>query len=250
MTRLGLTILAMTLTGMLTAHARGDTANSAPALVHAASLRADLLQLSATLLAASRLHLDEEHSRVTTSRVVDADEQFVAVPTWQGGSPQPSMPLTFDLTPTNGRGGVVVSMRMRASVSAPLQREVLVMQRRSERGSPLACTDLALERRPARFVPPHAMQPPCALPADATLRRSLIAGETVRQGDAGVPPDVAALESVSVRVVIGQVALEKTGIALADARLGDKVRVRVNGSAQQLSARVVAHKVVVLEGSE
>ena len=230
--------------------AHGEPANSPRSVVSAASLRADLLQLSAAMLLPSRLQLDEGQARVTTSRDIASNDEFVALPLWQAGAAVPSMPLVFDLLPAHTSRDAPAAAPIRAFVAAPLQRDVLVAQRKTERGSALTCADLAAERKPARFVPPQAIQPPCSLPPDLVLRRSLVAGEPLRQGDVGALPDVTARGPVSVRVVIGQVALEKAGTALADAQLGDTVRVRLNGSSQQLSGRVVAHQVVVVEGSE
>jgi flagella basal body P-ring formation protein FlgA len=114
----------------------------------------------------------------------------------------------------------------------------------------LTCAGLVAEHLPVRFVPLKAMQPPCTLAPGLVLRRSLVSGEVLRPDDIGPVPDVSARSPVSVRVVVGHVALEKAGTALADAQLGDTVRVRLNGSSRRLDGRVVAHRVVVLEGSE
>jgi flagella basal body P-ring formation protein FlgA len=78
----------------------------------------------------------------------------------------------------------------------------------------------------------------------------LLAGEVLRDGDVQVLPEVVAQAPVQVRVVVGRIALEKPGTALADARQGETVRVRVGGSTRTLSGRVVARNLVVMEGSE
>jgi flagella basal body P-ring formation protein FlgA len=230
--------------------AHGEPMKSPLGAVSAATLRADLLRLSAALLMPSNFQLDEERARVTTSREIDDNDKLIAVPKWQAGAVPPPMPLVFDLMPAVPVRGISHSMPIHAFVAAPLERDTLVAQRKLERGSALTCADFALVRKPVRFIPPQAIDPPCSLSPDWVLRRSLVAGEPVRQSDVGAPPDVAAYGHVNVRVVIGQVVLEKAGIALADAQMGDVVQVRLNGSSRHFSGRVVAQQVVLLEGTK
>lgn len=211
----------------------------------AATLRADLLQLGGTLLAPAGLTLDAAQARVATSRAIGDGERFEVRPQWTASNTAPALPLVFELRPLQG-----AAAPLRATLAAPLLREVLVLARRTERGAPLGCDDVEVQARPLRQVPAHALQPPCALPAEARMRRVLLAGEVLRDSDAQVLTEVVAQAPVKVRVVVGRIALEKPGTALADARQGETVRVRLNGSAQALSGRVVARNLVVMEGSE
>ncbi len=224
----------------------GAIASAEPqATVNARTLQADLLQLSAQWLAPARLHLDEQRAQLVTSRTLADDEQFIAMPLQTFGADRPSMPLRFELhSPTGAQAPV------RATLSAPLEQDVLVLRQRGERGTAITCDDLDTQRKPLRFVPSRALPLPCALPADAQLRRAMLAGEVLRDSDAVPPPEVSAQAPVKVRVVVGQIALEKPGIALADAKQGERVRVRMNGSTQPLNGRVMARSLVLLEGTE
>lgn len=213
--------------------------------VAAATLRGDLLQVGGALLAPAGLALDATQARVATSRPVGDAERFEARALWPASGAVPTLPLVFELTPSSGDG-----VPLRATLSAPLLRDVLVPTRRAERGAALGCDELEVQARPLRQVPPHALRPPCALPPEAQARRVLLAGEVLRDGDVQVLPEVVAQAPVQVRVVVGRIALEKPGTALADARQGETVRVRVGGSARTLSGRVVARNLVVMEGSE
>lgn len=235
---LGTYLAAALLAGLCQACAAGPQ-------VAAVTLRADLLQAGGALLAPAGLTLDAAQARVATSRPLGDAERFEARALWSASEAAPALPLVFELTPASGGGAP-----LRATLSAPLLREVLVPVRRAGRGEVLGCDALEVQARPLRQVPPHALRPPCALPADAQTRRVLLAGEVLRDGDVQVLPEVVAQAPVQVRVVVGRVALEKPGIALADARQGETVRVSLPGSARTLSGRVVARNLVVMEGSE
>lgn len=213
--------------------------------VSAATLRSDLLQLSRTFLAPVGLSIDVGHVQLATSRPLADGERFSARPLWFESSAAPPLPLVFELRSLDGS-----EIPVRATLSVALQREVLALRRRVERGAPLVCDDVEVSSKPLRLVPTHALQPPCELPSNAQMRRVLLAGEVLRQGDARVPPEVVAQASVNVRVKVGRIVLEKVGTALADARKGESVRVRLNGGGQVLRGRVVAHNTVVMEGSE
>ncbi len=124
------------------------------------------------------------------------------------------------------------------------------MRRRKDRGSAISCSDLGIDRKPLRWIPTHALRPPCGLGTGLVLLRTLAAGDTVRQTDVGPPPDVAAFGALKVRIVVGSVMVEKAGVALADGRVGDEVPVRLAGSARQLNGRVAARGLVRVESGE
>jgi flagella basal body P-ring formation protein FlgA len=72
-------------------------------------------------------------------------------------------------------------------------------------------------------------------------------GDEVRVGDVGAKPAVAEMSRVSVQVAVGAVVLRTPGIALADAAVGEQVKVRPNGSAQTVLARVIGPQTVVID---
>lgn len=226
--------------------ATGATAHATDMTAAAETLRSDLFAATRSLLAPSGLSFDERHAQVATSRPVAPGETFSVRPQWRSVAPEPpGLPLSFELRPTDGE-----ATPLRATLLASLQRDVLVVRQRRERGTPLRCEDLEVLAKPLRLVPARAWQPPCALAENAHARRLLLAGDVLRSDDTGPLPDVAAQRPVRVRVVVGSIALEKNGTALADALEGETVRVRVPGIAQAVNGRVLARDLVALESSE
>lgn len=211
----------------------------------AITLRDDVLALSSRLLAPANLHVDAARAQVVPSRELEPGERFTVVPLWTvvAGSP-PRLPLTFELVPDRASS----QPRPRVTLVTTLARDVLVPTRRLARGSVVVCSDVAPQRKPLQLVPPGALSPPCAVDGDAVLLRALAEGDVLRSDDFGTPPDVAAQGAVNVRVVQGAIVLDHAGTALADARLGDRVPVRLAGSHRHVLGRVLMPGVVMVEG--
>jgi flagella basal body P-ring formation protein FlgA len=221
---------------------------AAPALAagptSAATLRDDVLQATEALLRGSGLSIEASRAQAVPSRELRADESFVLVPRWSARDSVPAMPLTFDLVPSGAPGGAA-----RVTVVAPLRREVLVARQRVERGEAVSCDDMAARPLDLRAVPVRALTPPCVMADGDVALRTLLPGDALRAEDVGDPPDVSARNPVNVRVVEGAIRLEQSGVALADARIGERVPVRLDGSRQQVQGRVIAANVVVVEGT-
>lgn len=238
-----LAIAALAATVWLSLPAQGAQEAAVPDVVTADTLRAGLLRLAGERLHASGLSIDAADAQVGTSRPLAPGAGFELVALWPSGRHAPPLPLQFELRPV----AVGAEAPVRAWLSAPLLREVLVPRHKAARGAALSCDELAVERKPLRLVPAQALMPPCALAGAMVLKRALLPGEPLRAGDLGPVQAVTAHQAVSVRVVVGQVALEKSGVALGDGDVGDSVRVRLSGTAQPVDAKVVAEKLVLLE---
>jgi len=210
----------------------------------AATLRDDVLQATEVLLRGSGLSIDASRAQAVTSRNLRADESFVLVPRWSARDTAPAAPLTFDLVPLGAPDGAA-----RVTVVASLRREVLVVRHRVERGEAVSCDDMAARPLDLRAVPGRALTPPCAMAEGDVALRTLLPGDALRADDVGDPPDVSTRDPVNVRVVEGAIRLEQSGVALADARIGERVPVRLDGSRQQVQGRVVAANVVVVEAT-
>lgn len=117
-------------------------------------------------------------------------------------------------------------------------------------------TVLAYERSTAARVPanvlrlrPAEVDMTCCDAAPVTdvsdlaglrLRRATRAGEPVLTSDFEPMPEVEARARVEIEVERGAVRLRTQGIALADGRVGDRIRVRPDATEQAVLARVVA----------
>lgn len=79
------------------------------------------------------------------------------------------------------------------------------------------------------------------------LRRPLSAGEPLLREHVEERPAVARNDNVKVAVSQGGIVIEASGIALADARIGEAVKIRNPDSNEQFAALVVAPGVVRIE---
>ncbi len=76
--------------------------------------------------------------------------------------------------------------------------------------------------------------------AGLRLRRAARVGEPVLVSDFEPVPEVEARAQVEIEVERGAVRLRMQGMALADGRIGDRIRVRPDATEQTVLARVVA----------
>lgn len=79
------------------------------------------------------------------------------------------------------------------------------------------------------------------------LRRAVDAGTVLTAAQVEFLPAVARNQPVRVQVNAGLVSLQAAGVALADARIGERVRVLNPASRESFAARVVADGLVVPE---
>jgi flagella basal body P-ring formation protein FlgA len=160
------------------------------------------------------------------------------------GNSAPRLPLTFELRAVDAQASTI-----RATLAVSLQREVWLASRRLRKGSKVACADFSLERRDIRAVPQSALPVSCELGADVVALHDIAARDVVQSVDFGAAPDVAAGAPVRVSVVNGPISVSTTAIALADAKVGDQIPVRLNRPVRTLKGRVTAPGAVQLGDS-
>lgn len=141
--------------------------------------------------------------------------------------------------PDVGRGAVAEGVR---------NQSVLVMRHAVRRGEAVDCATVVESVR--GMAPSAALLAPCQLPESTVALRPLGAGDVLRASDVGSAPAVSLQGSVRLRVTVGQVRVERAGTALADARIGEQVLVRLNGSQQAVRGVVVDRNVVELPPEE
>ena len=137
-----------------------------------------------------------------------------------------------------GSNGWRYEMLVRGSVTA----QVVVTGVPVTANTPLQAGDVALARRDVTMVPDSI-----AAPADAvglTSRRSLRAGEVLRQGQLAAPVLVKRGSAVSIVARKEQVEVSMAGEAMDPGALGQVIRVRNAASGTVIRARVVDEGVV------
>lgn len=209
-----------------------------------ASLQRQLLALADRRLAAAGLSLQDRQARLSLSGPLPPGGAFDVRPVWpvpEDPSDVPPLPLGFELWPVTAddaseRGA---NRPIQALLAAPVLREVWVAARRLRKGSSVRCEDFETRQLDSRRVSPRALRGSCALPVDAVAWRELAAGDVIRSDDVGKAPDVSAGDPVQLRVVSGGVRVMVPATALADARTGDRIDVRLHDPQRIFRTRVV-----------
>jgi flagella basal body P-ring formation protein FlgA len=119
-------------------------------------------------------------------------------------------------------------------------RDVLVVSGRLHKGSPISCADVHLERRNARRLSPLSLGPACDIAPESVAVRELGKGDILRASDIGAPFAVLAGAPLRIDVKAGTVTISTLATALADARVGDELDVRLQNPIRTFKARVVA----------
>jgi flagella basal body P-ring formation protein FlgA len=147
-------------------------------------------------------------------------------------------------TAVTGPDADPVALRLHAGVTTTVK----VATRALAPGEPLAAGDIGEESR-VRFGPPVA-----SIEHDVTIgwevRRAIRAGEPLAWPAVAPPAVVEAGKPVTVVWERGSVQVRLAGTALADARLGDAVSVRVEQRTGRLTGIATAPGVVRLDGKE
>lgn len=126
-------------------------------------------------------------------------------------------------------------------------RDVWVARVPLAAGQLASAANLVVERREAAasISPPL----PASLPLDGLrLRQALPAGAVLTAAAVEPRPAVARQQSIEVRVSAGGIELQTTGVALADARIGELVKVLNPASKESFTARVLADGLVAAGG--
>jgi flagella basal body P-ring formation protein FlgA len=208
----------------------------------AGGLQRALLDLAQQRLEGTGLVLDREHAwlQVTGTLPVGAVE---ALPTWSSVAGIPVLPLTFELRAV---GAAAAAGPLRATLAVRLQRPVWIAQRRLRKGSRVSCGDFAAELRQVSGAQREALPTTCEIAPDAVALHDIAAGEALHLNDVGRAPDVLIGVPVQVSASNGGINVTTMAIALADARVGDQIDVRLQHPARTLRTRVIARGAVQL----
>jgi flagella basal body P-ring formation protein FlgA len=216
------------------------------------SLQGSLIALAQDRLRPAGWFIDPQRTRLLFSGSLPTGTVEVR-PTWSADSDPPPLPLTFELKPVRGSaapGNAAGSRPMQVTLAVGLLREVWVAARRLPKGSVVTCDDLGLERRDVRLMPRPPLATPCELGPETVSLRDIGARDVVRTVDIGRAPDVTAGAPVRVTVATGGISVSTTAIALADARVGDRIEVRLQRPARILRTRVIGPgSVQLMDGS-
>jgi flagella basal body P-ring formation protein FlgA len=247
----------------VTGAAQADERAAAPVMFVEASdmqsLQHRLLDLAEQRLQSTGLFVDRQRAWMSLSSSLPAADTYIyeVLPGWRADGQAPMLPLTFELqprlpaVPPGAAGDPPNAPTIRATLGVPLSREVWVAARRLRKGSAVTCADLSMQRRDVRELPRLSLALPCDIEPDSVALRDIAAGDVVRTVDVGEAPDVSAGARVRVNVTTGAVSVATTAIALADARVGDQIDVRLQRPARTLRTRVTAPgSVQLIDGSQ
>ena len=140
----------------------------------------------------------------------------------------------FVLSAEAGAGELAVT-RVRAGIDDT----VCVAMRELARGQRLTAEDLRLEPR-VRWGAPRANTTAARPAAGWELRRAVAAGTVIEAPTALPPAMVNAGDRIELGWTRGDVVLRLSGVALHGARMGEPVRVKVDGRPRPLTAIVDA----------
>lgn len=209
-------------------------------------LKERLLDLAEERLRPMQWFLDRSRAQLMLSSSLPAGAAFDVTASWPAaGVDAPELPLAFDLRPSLP-AGTTSDPPIHAVLSAPLMRDVAVASRRLHKQSSVQCSDLGVNRVPARSLPKRPLQLPCEVAAQAVALREISPGDVLRADDIGTPLDVVAGAHVTLNLIAGGVAIDAAAVALTDARIGDLTEVRLEHPTRTFKARVIGRSTVHL----
>jgi len=207
------------------------------------SLERALVELAQHILAPTGVIVEREHVALDLSAALPASGDIEARAAWSAAAGIPALPLVFVLRP---RGSSRAAPPVRATLKVRVQRPVLVAQRRLRKGARVSCADFASEPRQLADSRHGSWLTSCREQADESALRDIAAGEALRAGDIGKLPDVLLGAPVQVSAANGGITVTTFATALADARIGDPLDVRLQRPTRTLRTRVVARGVAQL----
>jgi flagella basal body P-ring formation protein FlgA len=186
--------------------------------------------------------VDPRRAWMSRLDVVPRTDRVQVRPLWSADQGIPALPLAFELRPdSSDRTTVAQDARarpVRVTLTAVLQREVWIAARRLRKGSAVTCEDLHAELHDIDELPKAPLATPCHIDMQAVALRDISRGEVVREVDLGRAPEVALGQPVRVSVRSKDITVTTTAIALADARVGDEIDVRLRHPVRIFRARV------------
>ena len=209
------------------------------------TLQEELVDEAEHELRPAGLFVDRQRVRMSVSAPLPPFGTFYVRHTWKAALMPPPLPLTFEVV-SPGRAANAAQIML----AVALQREVWVATRRLLKGSAVACTDLTLERRDIHSIPRQALANSCRIDAASVALRDIAARDVIRSNDVGRALDVTAGAPVNITVSSGGISVTTSAIALADARVGDLIPVRLQRPARTLHTRVTGPgSVQLVDGS-
>jgi flagella basal body P-ring formation protein FlgA len=203
----------------------------------AQALQRALMEVAQQILEPTGTVLDREHARLSLSGELPASGDLEARPSWSNDADIPALPLRFELRPQDSNRAAPPVL---AILAVKLQRPVLVAERRLRKGSHVSCADFTPKLRELDDPRRSSWLTTCNEQADASALRDIAAGEALRAGDVGRLPDVLLGAPVQVSASSGGITVTAVATALADARVGDQLDVRLQRPARTLRTRVTA----------
>jgi len=197
------------------------------------ALQETLLSLAAERLAPAGFSIGREHSWMSLSGPFPGPGNFSVQPAWETGTPLPHLPLIFYVWPDAGPHSALT-----ASVAVTLLRDVQVARRRLRKGSVVTCDDLQVEPRDVRTAPARSLTHSCDIAPGSVALRDLTLGDVVRDEDVGPALAISSGAPLDLSIAVGAVNVTVPAVALADARAGDEIEVRLQRPARILKARV------------
>lgn len=221
-------------------------AREAAAILHidhndAGALESALVDLAQQRLESAGLVLDREHVWLNISGALPSTAEIEALPMWSSAVGIPVLPLTFELRPGVAAAAVPPA---RATLAVRLLRPVWIAKRRLRKGSRVGCGDFSTELRDIRKVQRGSLLTGCEFEPEVSAQRDIAPGDALRASDIGRAPDVVLGAPVRVSASSGSINVTTTAIALADARVGDQIDVRLQHPTRTLRTRVIGRGAV------
>jgi flagella basal body P-ring formation protein FlgA len=205
------------------------------------ALQSALVELAQQRLEATGLVLDRDHVWLSVSGELPRMSDIEARPTWSSVSGIPELPLTFELRPAAAARATPPAL---AALAVRLQRTVWIAQRRVRKGSHVACSDFAAGLRDVRDVKRGSLAGTCEIEPGMSALRDIAEGDVLHAGDIGRAPDVQIGAPVQISASSGGIHVTTTATALADARVGDQIDVRLKHPTRTVRTRVVGRGAV------
>lgn len=228
---------------------RIDWRGSEALVVRGAGVKYDSGRLVTVAREALLEQMSAQYARVEVTAVGGPYEmhhsvgQVLVTPRVSGPSPiRPRMRVWLDVS-LDGRHYRSVPIWFAVKAYAPVQ----VAKRSMAARQRITSNDFRIEERNVvgiRGVP----VPTGEVLGSAWLKRGIGAGEVLVDAAMESAPLIERGDDVSVKVVMGSIQIETNGIALANGRLGDTIKVENPGSREAFSGKVIGERAILISG--
>ena len=202
------------------------------------SLMDALLDFTQQRLRPVGISVDRQHARMTLSGASVPVGLFEISAKWRTDLQGPSQPLVFEMRRLVDSGERAGGTAREAILAVPLTRDTAVAIRWLRKGSVFRCDDVRVEARALKEAPKRPFPLPCRTGVDVSTLRDVGPGDALREDDVGAAFDVLAGAVVNVAVAAHGIQVATSGVALSDARTGERIEVRLAHPPRTLKARV------------